>query len=277
MRILASVLLMLSVGGCAAALRVNTAAIGDSIADLQRTQVISNLARVLENDQALPSQYEIGSGSAEVTTGVNPSILPGLNFRAIAITGVGLSNTNSFKQNFGLSPVSGVSDLRMLQTLYRYATYSESQPPNSGRPRNFADLREQLSDIAAARGPFGAAFPPATVLTGKAFIDMLSNIIGELPPAPLVVFDDACPSSATRIPTPRRTACFRQDADTESRFILWVSAVTQDVFSPTAQAAQPLTPPGVVPAPPAVSQSLRSGIRRRPETLVAPAPSFGGL
>lgn len=248
---LAAVTLLLA--GCSAGLQANTRSMGTSIAELQRDQVLANLARVRADHNALPSQFELGAGVAKVINTTTAGADPAIALRAIAITGFALSNESTVHQEYAIAPVSSVTDLRLLQLLYRYAVHDPARHP--GAPATFAALRERMAAVAGGlpNRQGGAA--------GAEFLNTLTNVIGELPDAPLVAPEGRCAGGAAICFLPAEGEEARRDA--ESRFLLWVTAVTQEVAVPRPEAP---ARPGATPA----DSVPRFTVRRRIESLVAP-------
>ncbi len=252
---------------CTVGVESNTLAVGTSLADIQREQIMLNLARFRRDRNAIPSQFEIGNLTASSTNALTTGVAPNVALRAIAITGFNLSNLHTANQGYGISAIQDITDLRLLQVLYRYATRQAGLPDTPQNPASFEGLADLLA--ALSRGQ-----PTATgVAVGTTKIRILRTVIGDLPPAPLLLPDGECPlDTALRL---GRRVCFSPDDDTESRFILWASALTQDIRGEGDAPAVPAQPPAgreVRPAPPpAQVQGLR--IQRRPETLVQPVPS----
>ena len=247
------------VAGCTQPLERGTRDLGMTSADLQRLQVRQNIARIAADFHALPSQYELGTGSTQSSQ--TASGATGVDFRGIAVTGFTASGSQSIVQNFGITPVIGVTDLRLLQLLYQYAVNDRRNPG----PTEFPDLAQELGRVARGVAA-GAGRARATH-----FVDTLTEVIGSLPPAPLVLPGASCgPGHGEVI----EGHCFVGGRATETRFILWISAVTQEISLPPEDSRRPARRDR---AGRSLGEILRDSqpqpgvrIQRRPDSLAVP-------
>ena len=133
--------------GCASTqLNHNTLEIAGTVDDLLANQISHNIAKFLRDENAIPSQVSIPSGSVSTTNQVGTNwadpltkavtitnqVVSGGNFTKNQITGTAQnlttanvitpSATDQWSQNWSLAPVTDSDQMRRLAALYRYVT-----------------------------------------------------------------------------------------------------------------------------------------------------------
>ena len=289
---------LLSLAACSSELRRNVAAVGDGIADLQRDQVFRNLSRFTSNFHAIPSIFALGNGNIQVGNSFDLGTDPSISFRSIAITGVDIGGSNHANQSWDVAPVTGVSRIRLLQVLYQYAVTIPQLPP----PSLPADHRT-ITTFEQLREQIGRLSPPIlnekNQVTANNLGDALNQIIGRLPDAPLMGSGNECGIPETRSVVNGQILCFLEKDDmdaraVQSRFILWATALTQDVriappdeetqdsaSRPSNRGSRSTRPtPSRLPQPgplPSAPSSPRFSIERSFESLIPPSSSGSNL
>jgi hypothetical protein len=191
---------------CDAQYRALTAEYRDTIAATAEDQLAVNLARMAANPLAIPNQIQLGNSSATVGGSGTLSASPAVAFRAIAVTGLGVSGTSNMSQQMSIAPVINHIDLRQLQLLlahalpdYRDGRYGSCEAAS----RSTHDLENAL---------WQAAFPlsPRSRPAGLP----LSGTLGPLPDGCLVLVEpaDSCAGNLTRVQLGAAVICFRHGA-----------------------------------------------------------------
>ena len=156
------VVLPFLVGGCASTqLTYNTVDVASSFTDLYTRQVLSNLSTYIDQPNALPSQTDITAGTVQTSNSVTPSGTTPLS-KTLTANGVGVlsstslagsgltvSASDSWQQNWNILPISDANTLRNLRAIYRYAVYgsnlfSEYHVPRAAKDGNFPEDRYWL-------------------------------------------------------------------------------------------------------------------------------------
>lgn len=131
-----SILCAIAVAGCASTqLNYNTLDIASSVSSLYTKQVLSNLSKYIDEPEGLPAQVDIAAGTVQTSNSVSPSITgpvsKSFTFGAAglvtgsAVAGAGMTGTftDSWQQNWNVSPITDANTLRNLRAIYRYAVY----------------------------------------------------------------------------------------------------------------------------------------------------------
>ena len=126
--------------GCTAQLSSNTLDMQESYKALLTKQTLYNLGKAMDDSYFLPSQFLIGSGTAETTNSITPSIgvpLPastvtnalavGATTTATNTTATALGNatlgvafSDAWRYSWGVTPRTDPDELRRLRALYLY-------------------------------------------------------------------------------------------------------------------------------------------------------------
>ncbi len=162
---LASLLLF----GCASAqLNFNTLDVASTVQDVYYRQTLLNLSRTIDDPSAVPSQVDLAAGTIQTTASVTPSATTPLG-RSVtrgatsaitgfstAGTGASLSASDSWTQNWNISPITDADTLRNLRALYRYAVFG-------------GDIRQDYHPPHTAKGALDPymLLQPHCVLCGK--------------------------------------------------------------------------------------------------------------
>ena len=136
----------IQVAGCASTqLNYNTLDLASTVDSLVTKQVLDNLSKTIDNPMAIPAQVDLAAGSATTSNSITPNIsdpytraLTATNtFTSAAASTVtntttstvthasspqsaGLNVSDTWQQNWTISPVTGSDDLRRLRAIYRY-------------------------------------------------------------------------------------------------------------------------------------------------------------
>ncbi|MBR0644961.1 hypothetical protein [Plastoroseomonas hellenica] len=264
---------------CSTSSRVATHDLSTTIPDLLRAQVLNNIVRFRSDPHAIPAQYELGTGTSQTSSDTNVST--DLRFREIALTVVGLASSNSVSAQWTINPIVGISDMRRLQLLYRYAVHGGA----------YQGLYEDWLDVGVIGEGDPKHLPPSETLAG-----IVEQSAGPLPATgPIIRFGDLCEGNDTRevfgatiicfvgannaypaitrhpgraprrAPLPQLTA-----QEVRSRFIMWVAGASQGTNG-TGEAQEPASSAGR----PTTGTSSRSGSRElRLEPRSRPGPSM---
>ena len=134
------------VAGCASTqVNYNTLDLASTVDSLVTRQVLDNLSKIIDNPLAIPAQVDIAAGSATTSYSITPTFTDPYTqavtttstfASAVAATAtktttntttkasspqsVGLGLSDTWLQNWTISPVTGSDDLRRLRALYRY-------------------------------------------------------------------------------------------------------------------------------------------------------------
>lgn len=139
------------IGGCASTqVNYNTLDLASSVDGLITRQVLDNLSKIIDNPLAIPAQVDIAAGSATTQNSITPTFTDPYT-RAVTTTGtftsavaatvtntttntttkasspqsIGLGLSDTWQQNWTISPVTGSDDLRRLRALYRYELFGD--------------------------------------------------------------------------------------------------------------------------------------------------------
>jgi hypothetical protein len=262
-------LLAMFLGGCDVQYRALTSEFRDTYAATAEDQLAVNLARAAANPYAIPNQLQIGGSTATVTGTTSLNAWPGIAFRGIAVTGVGLSGGSTMSQQMAVAPVNNHIDLRQLQLLLAHLL-----PDRDGRglrPCNQAVRNTDTLEDALWR----AAFPVQTPRRPPGL--PLSGTLGPLPDGCLVLVEpaDSCADNRTRTTVSGSTICFRGDAipvggasvshsaeALRSLLALWTVAIPLVDYEAMAELA---------------AQAARARARRTGRPSGAPAPAARAL
>lgn len=120
--------------GCASTqLNFNTLDVASTVQDVYYQQTLLNLSRTIDDPMAIPSQVDLAAGTIQTTGSVTPGATAPLSRTVTrgptnAITGfttagagASLSASDSWTQNWNISPITDADTLRNLRALYRYA------------------------------------------------------------------------------------------------------------------------------------------------------------
>jgi hypothetical protein len=134
-----------SLSGCASTqLNYNTLDIADSVESIYTRQALSNLSKIIDQPNALPSQMDLLQGTVQTSASVSPSVTAPLsqtitttttrvaaaitNTHTGALAGAGatLSGSDAWQQNWNVVPLSDANTLRNLRALYRFVIYQNA-------------------------------------------------------------------------------------------------------------------------------------------------------
>ena len=223
------IVLELLLTGCTSELRTNTRAIGATITDLQTAQIQDNITSFYNDYFSIPSQYEIGNGNSATNHLITAGASPFLAFRAVAFTGLAVSDANQISQGWALSPVIGVTDLRRLQVLYQYAVGPDrdktdkfcsdqkdrKNPEHPSRICSYEQLVKQLGNLfyIVPRAKDGTTQGSDTAAVE--FYRAVQTVAGELPlTPPLIAEGRECNEEESEKKTSwkvdDKTFCFRK-------------------------------------------------------------------
>jgi len=195
MRWMLVALAVLPLTACGQQVRYGTAETRSSIPQILEDQAVSNAAGSARNPLFIPAQMILKESLTSSTNSVNLGILPGIAFRAIAVTGLNLSGDTSLQQNWSSNPVSGYLDLKRLQVFYSYAVHSS--------PQTFDEFEKTLEALGKP-SENAASTPPdkkeARNIPSRPYID-LSKQIGRLPKSGFIKVNDpgGCPGGVEKI------------------------------------------------------------------------------
>jgi hypothetical protein len=122
--------------GCASTqLNYNTLDVASTVQNVTYQQVLLNLSRTIDDPTLIPSQVDLAAGTIQTTNSLSPSFTAPLS-KTVMQTGAGaitgfttagassnVSVTDSWTQNWNISPITDANTLRNLRALYRYAVY----------------------------------------------------------------------------------------------------------------------------------------------------------
>jgi hypothetical protein len=132
--------LALTATGCSTLLKKNVASVRSSIGDIYQDQTLDNLARLIDDPEAVPSLSDLGNGSVESDLAFNPSVtIPFGNQVVTTVVGnpgqtitapsraFTLGGSIGNKLILGVAPVSDPFRLRNAAAVYRYVLGDESK------------------------------------------------------------------------------------------------------------------------------------------------------
>jgi hypothetical protein len=205
-------------------------------------QALNNAANAARNPLAIPAQIRLVNSVTSAVNTVNAGIAPDIALRAIAVTGVALSSTNSVTQNWSANPISGYLDLKRLQVFYSYAVHESRQTFDQfeAQLNKLGEYKAEQTPAPPDAGP-GTAAGHAAPAKPAPKPPPLSVQIGRLPPSGFIRVNDPdhCPGGVERTlySPPFDRVCFPpkqkvDGSDTEiapdsllSLFVLWSVAI----------------------------------------------------
>ena len=146
-----------TLSGCASTqLNYNAVDISSTISDVYTRQALNNLAKFIDDRNAIPSQVILSTGTVQTLNTVNPSVtfpltaqvanalstaatgaLSSANTRTTSGAGATASFSNSQQQNYNIAPLSDALALRNQQSIYRRAVYGNNIVGEFTPPRLF--------------------------------------------------------------------------------------------------------------------------------------------
>lgn len=253
------------------------------VSDLAHRSAAINIARFCESRTAIPEQVTVSSGSSGISIGAEARAAPQIDFRGIALTGVGVGGTYGASQDMQVAPVTNALDLRRLQMFYRHLL--DRQSPSSVCARSDPSVSFLALEQASWRleSPGEARTPPASRL--------LSAVLGPFPEGPLIEIrrGGSCPPDSESTDVRELRICFlpasrqpdggppsRTGRETRDIITLWTISIPQYDADRT-----PLTPPARPgrpnPGAPAMVPQPQGGIIRRdaPPVVIVPQSPAG--
>ncbi len=99
-RIFGLLLILTSIGGCEQQIRFGTQQTRSTIPQILEDQALANAVGAYYNKYALPAQISLKESLTTAQNGLNFGVAPNIALRAIAVTGLSLSTTNSLLENW---------------------------------------------------------------------------------------------------------------------------------------------------------------------------------
>lgn len=158
---------LLFLAGCASRqLNYNTLDIASAVESLYTKQVLENLSKFIDEPFATPSQLDFAAGTVQTSNSVTPTITFPLSTSVatavgsattktttIAGSSLGIGASDSWQQNWTVTPISDANTLRNLRALYRYVIYGTDLKSEYNISRMFDDTNtESNSRSVYARG-----------------------------------------------------------------------------------------------------------------------------
>lgn len=124
-------LLTLLLGCASTQLTYNTLDVGGSIESIYRRQTLLNLSKTIDDNWALPSQFEIAAGTVQTSNSVTPNVTfpvstaVARNGSAVVTSltragaGMTVAANDGWQQSWTVAPVTETVQLRQLRAIYR--------------------------------------------------------------------------------------------------------------------------------------------------------------
>jgi hypothetical protein len=151
--------LSIALAGCAhTQLNSNTLDVAGTIESLYREQALTNLSRLIDDPNNIPSQVDISSGSVQTQDSITPSLNLPLGNQIVRngstlviqtiqenVRALMLGVSGSWTQSWSITPVTDTNALSRLRAVYRYAINDYYQE-NGGLNRRCNDDNDSVND-----------------------------------------------------------------------------------------------------------------------------------